>query len=245
MKRRREVQEWVPEKKYKGEGVWDFLKNVGKKIVNVGKKAADVGAKAADAYTSNTGVVIRNVLERAYNPDATPNYPGEKHAILRLPNGKLQTAQYIGPGTNLIPRLKMNNPGLTDADRVAKMHDIEYTLAQYSGDRDTQKNMGRAADIRMINSLDKIAREGRDTPFNTQIARNAIKLKTIGEDIGAADPFKYLGPLISPDPETQRFLLEEHAKLERLGYGIATNSRIGGRYHGRRQFGRMAMFQSL
>ena len=75
--------------------------------------------------------------------------------ILQLKNGKNGVANYMGPGTEVVKRLKRGDPGRTPADMVAKRHDIDYTLASGSRDEASQLKQIRTADNRMINSLKK------------------------------------------------------------------------------------------
>ena len=103
-------------------------------------------------------------------------YPGERHVPL-IVNGRLRQASYMGPGTNLITRLKNNDKPLTFADKTAQLHDIRYGLSS------TAEQI-RDADIEMLNNLDKIQKRGLDNKININLGRVGIKAKTLGEDIG-------------------------------------------------------------
>ena len=43
--------------------------------------------------------------------------------------------QYMGPGTHLEKRLKHGDPGINRLDRIAKQHDIDYSLARNIQDK--------------------------------------------------------------------------------------------------------------
>ena len=43
--------------------------------------------------------------------------------------------QYMGPGTHLEKRLKRGDPGINRLDRIAKQHDIDYSLARSHQDK--------------------------------------------------------------------------------------------------------------
>jgi len=88
---------------------------------------------------------------------------GESHGLLRLPNGKFQFANYMGPGTQLIRRLKRGDPGLTPVDRLAKVHDIDYSLA-------TTPQDVRKADKVFIKGIKKARKQGEST-FNIRQAQ--------------------------------------------------------------------------
>ena len=52
------------------------------------------------------------VMNRINPDDGTyrPGFPGEKHAILKLANGSLGKASYMGPGTHIAERLARGDP---------------------------------------------------------------------------------------------------------------------------------------
>ena len=60
-------------------------------------------------------------------------YKGEMHIGQILPDGSVQKGNFIGPGTNILERLDV--PGITLVDQVAKEHDLAYLLAGMELDR--------------------------------------------------------------------------------------------------------------
>ncbi len=71
-----------------GEGLFDIARS----IYNKGKK---LFGKTSDLYGSEIGKTVQNLLPSS-DENARPGYPGEKHAILKLPNGKFGVANYMG-----------------------------------------------------------------------------------------------------------------------------------------------------
>jgi hypothetical protein len=59
--------------------------------------------------------------------------PGERHVLLKMPDGSNQFASFMGPGTNVMARLKRGDHGKTEADEIARAHDIRYSLAKGVG----------------------------------------------------------------------------------------------------------------
>ena len=54
--------------------------------------------------------------------------------------------QYMGPGTHLKKRLQHGDPGINWLDRIAKQHDIDYSLAKTLMDK-------HVADRKMIRAI--------------------------------------------------------------------------------------------
>ena len=73
----------------------------------------------------------------------------------------------MGPGTNLKKRLKRGDPGKNRLDRIAKEHDIAYSMAK--GLKDKHK-----ADRMMVNRIQKLP--GRKTATE-RIVKNIISAK--------------------------------------------------------------------
>ena len=88
-----------------GEGFVDIIKSVYEKGSTL-KRGAEM---LSDAYSSELGTSLRNALPSS-DSSARPGYAGEKHAILKLSNGKYGVANYMGPHTNLLERLRKGDP---------------------------------------------------------------------------------------------------------------------------------------
>ena len=202
-----------------GEGFMDIVRGVFNKGKEGAKMLYDNRDKIADLYSSELGTTVRNLIPDS-DDTARPGFAGEKHMILQLKNGKNGVANYMGPGTNVIERLRRNDPGRTPADMVAKRHDIDYMLAQ--GERTTagQFKQIREADNRMINSLKKIQASKGDAGRNIQAGMRLIQAKTVGEDSGLLDKQKFSGELKTISDPDKVILMSNRARLTQEGYGL-------------------------
>jgi hypothetical protein len=168
---------------------------------------------------SELGTAIKNIIPSS-DETGRPAYPGEKHAILQLPNGKYGMANYMGPGTQVINRLKRGDPPRTKSDKVAMRHDIDYALAKGASNKDEQANQIRQADKRMVASLDRIANERGDNVKNIFQGRRLIQAKMLAEDTGAMKKGSFGGDLENINPDDKVLLMSKKAGLEQEGYGL-------------------------
>lgn len=99
---------------------------------------------------------------------------GEQHTLLYTKDG-FTTANFVGPGTHIVERLRAGQRGVSSVDNVAMVHDIRYTLAHNEEDI---KN----ADLRMLSKLDDIQRKGEDYTINILPAKYGIKGKRFLND---------------------------------------------------------------
>ena len=130
-------------------------------------------ANAVSAFTNTAIEAILSLPLPAADETSRDRFAGERHAILTLPNGKNGIANYMGPGTNIIERIKRNDPPRTPVDAVAMAHDLRYTLAENVQDL-------RSADTKMIQEIDNV----KDTPRNVFLGKRLIQAKMKLEDIG-------------------------------------------------------------
>ncbi len=93
----------------------------------------------------------------------------EKHQLIYLSDGTYNPARYSGPGTNLSTRIKRGDQPLSYVDKTAEAHGLKYALANNNQDI-------RAADIRMVQSLNKARAKKLDSNFNINQA-GLIRLK--------------------------------------------------------------------
>lgn len=77
-----------PDNELSGEGFIDIIRSIARK----GQK---IGSKLVDFATGETGTALRNLIPDS-DKTARPAFPGERHAILKLPNGKFGSANYMG-----------------------------------------------------------------------------------------------------------------------------------------------------
>jgi len=186
-----------------------------------------VGVKSRSIGEMRGEGIFTNLINKLPSSDDTarPLYSGEKHMILKLPNGKSGVANYMGPGTQVIKRLERGDPGRTPADMVAKRHDIDFTLAQQAPNKKIQMQLARAADNRMINSLKKIQKgaHGGDAFRNVQAGLRGIEAKVALENRGLLNPSTFAGPLKTYTPKEQNLLISARNDLEQKGYGHCGN----------------------
>lgn len=194
-------------------GIMDGAKKAGRFIL--GQKDNIVkGAKIAqDAYTSEVGTAIRNAIPSS-DDTARDGFAGERHAILQLKNGRNGVANYMGPDTALLKRLKRGDRGRTAVDEVSRAHDIRYALAK------TQADI-RKADNKMIRAVKQIEQDKLDNPRNILLAK-AITGKKMAEDLGILRRDAFSGDL-SKNPasvQERNYLSTSLAPLEQKGYGL-------------------------
>lgn len=191
-----------------------FIDSVKEKIRNLPKYAG----KASEFYSGPIGTALRNMVPSS-DENARPGFAGEKHAILKLENGKNGVANYMGPGTNVTERLKRGDVGRTKSDNVAKRHDVDYSLAHGEKTKDAQLKKIREADNRMIKSLQKIREDKSDAPRNIQMGMRLIQAKKMGEDFGILDKSKFSGDIGTISKDDSILLNKARSELEQAGYG--------------------------
>lgn len=204
----------VDEKEKKKLGGSGFLDSLKEKL----KSLPEYVSKASDTYSGDTGTALRNMIP-ASDDNARPGFAGEKHAILQLPNGKNGVANYMGPGTQVLKRLKRGDPGRTPSDYVAKRHDIDYVLASGEKTKEAQISKIREADNRMIKNLQKIRENKSDASRNIQMGMRLIQAKTVGEDLGLLNKSKFAGDLTNISASDKILLENERNKSQQNGYG--------------------------
>jgi hypothetical protein len=205
-----------------GAGFVDTIRSIYDKGKTAGRFLYDHRGKIVDAYTGEVGTALRNMIPDS-DENARPGFPGEKHALLKLPNGKTGVGNYIGPGTNLMARLKRGDPPRTEVDKVAKAHDIRYALA-------TKQSDIRRADNIMINKVKQIGRVRGDAPRNIAQA-NLMRAKVLGEDLGVLRKDAFSGDLsknLKMSKEDKRLLMNELNKLAPQGYGDVQTQMLPG-----------------
>jgi len=146
------------------------------------------------------------MLPRA-DENARTQYRGEHHALLKLPNGRYGFANYAGPGTEIVKRVKRGDPPRTVVDAISQAHDIRYTL---------HPDKVRDADKKMRESLADASMNSTDSMFNISLADMVIRSKMAVEDISGECPPATPVPLT---PTSKKILETKLAELEQQGYG--------------------------
>jgi len=101
---------------------------------------------------------------------AREGWEDEHHAILKLKNGKYGRANYMGPHTHLVERVKRGDPPRTTMDELSQAHDIRYTFAK------NQDDISRADEI-FIKGAELIRKKGLDNNFNIELGLRPIQAK--------------------------------------------------------------------
>jgi hypothetical protein len=161
------------------------------------------------AYTGDLGTTIRNNLPMKSDDTFRPAFKGEMHAILRLSNGKNGVANYMGPGTNVLQRVKRKDPPRTPADAVAKAHDLRYTLARTNDDL-------RSADEKMVKKMKTI----KDASRNIFVGKRTIQAKMLAEDLGIMKKGQFGDVGKHIEPSDRKILENELGTMEQEGYGL-------------------------
>lgn len=176
-----------------------------------------------DNKMSGSGIfsTFKNAIPNS-DSNARPGFPGENHAILQLPNGLPGIANYMGPGTNIIERLKRGDPPRTNVDRVAMRHDIDYQAATMSGTIQEQRKKIREADLRMLKKVGEIQKDKSDSNKNITQAK-LIAAKVAHEDAGLMSKDKFSGKLVPRNEGIISLLNSEKAKLAQQGYGLPSD----------------------
>jgi hypothetical protein len=183
----------------------------GEGIFDVARGLTKLGSKILDTATGPLGTAISNAMPSS-DATARPGFAGEKHAILKLPNGKFGRANYMGPGTHVSQRLRRRDPPRTMSDKVAQAHDIRYGLAR------NQKQVHRA-DKRMVKKLKDIERRGQDSRLNTQPGMRMIQAKMLAEKSGLVKPGRIASFGDAPKGD-QRMFQQKLRQLEQEGFGL-------------------------
>lgn len=194
-----------------GQGIMDSIKNAYSKGKAIVEKAKSLGSKAKDIYTSDLSTTIQNMLPST-DETARNSYPGEMHAILKLKNG-MGKANYMGPGTNIVQRIRQNDPPRTISDKVAQAHDIRYSLG--SSQQDVQN-----ADLKMINKLQSVLKNREDNDFNVNMGLRPIQAKYNAEKLGLVPSGKIASFGDVTDPADRALLQQKLTELEQEGFGM-------------------------
>lgn len=150
--------------------------------------------------------------------DKTMNYifgsnlrDGEIHAPQYTDTG-WHFGSFIGPGSDAIGRIRDGSAPVSKADKVAKAHDLRYGLARTPADV-------RAADMRMVEKLNTIQKEGKDYRINTYMGKLPIRAKMFAEDWGLMKKGSFSSMKGFDNADDEKLAREELAKLDQKGYG--------------------------
>ena len=199
------------------------------KIVKDGLVASlGVSPKVYSALTKYLPNNVIDKVKRKLAPDEMlkhyPIYDGEKHALLKLPNGTFYFGSFIGPGTKVIRRIKENIPALTAVDETASLHDIQFSLACDEADV-------RTADENMLMIVSAIEKQKKDSKLNIAQAK-LISAKVALENYKVISPTLFTGKLPLNLSQEDRGLLESKQKeligIFKTKYGVDVKP-VGGK----------------
>ena len=138
---------------------------------------------------------------------------GEKHQMIKMPDGRIAPAAYSGAGTQLEVRIRRGDKPLSYVDTTAQAHDLRYQLAKNEADI-------KVADEKMIRNLNKAKAENLDNMFNIRQAE-LIKLKYLLQDkFGLPTTwFTSFGLDSIKDPTIIPIMQAKLKELEQQGFG--------------------------
>lgn len=152
--------------------------------ISVGKKlvTGDLDGAARDVVVPvlKQGLAsVTNLFQNKANPLSTPTYPGE----IRMPmkgdyapepfKGKRMLANFAGPGTHFLKRVKLGHQPVSLLDRISQAHDARYSLATTAEDV-------RKADLIFMQRIEK--EKNNLHPDEYRIVKHAFEAKMAAED---------------------------------------------------------------
>ena len=138
---------------------------------------------------------------------------GEKHQMIKMPDGRIAPAVFSGPGTQLETRIRRGDKPLSYVDKTAQAHDLRYQLAKNEADV-------KIADADMIRNLEKAKAQNLDNMFNIRQAE-LIKVKYLLQDkFGLPTSwFTSFGLDSIKDPTIIPIMQAKLKELEQQGFG--------------------------
>lgn len=147
------------------------------------------------------------------NPTKRRQRPGEKHAMLRIPQARVGFANYLGPGTRLAERLKAGDPPRSHMDKVAMAHDLRLALGKPNAE-------SRLADVMTRTRMSRTdPRNNRLNPIeNAELARkNIMGAEDLGEKALRELAMQGFGPA---DILKKKILRGLNRKKRGSGFGV-------------------------
>lgn len=172
--------------------------------------------------TKSKSIYGKGIYDKAVNFLTGSNLkPGEKHVIMYdTKNKKYKAANYSGPGTDIITRLKENVQPINKADKTAQAHDIRYSLAN------NIENI-KEADNKMVDKLKSLRKNKEESTFNTLPSQLGIQANQL---LAKILPDKYFDKFVqymtnqkefrqNLKPEDKLLLESKLRELEKEGFG--------------------------
>ena len=150
-----------------------FVKEHRKENPSKSYKKCLIDCKKLYREQKGTGIIDR-VANALLSTKENKLMAGEKHQMIKMPDGRIAPAVFSGPGTQLETRIRRGDKGLSYVDTTAEAHDLRYQLAKNEADVKT-------ADADMIRNLEKAKSQNLDNMFNIRQAE-LIKVKYLLQD---------------------------------------------------------------
>lgn len=197
-------------------GAFDFLK-FASKLKNKIEKGLKIGKKVSEIYASEPFKKLLDLIPSS-DEKARSGFPGEQHSIIKVSKSRFGIANYMGPGTHVVERVRRGDIGRTPADVVAELHDCMYYLAQLAKNKAEQIKLVREADERMVQSLKIIKRDKLDFPINITLGMRIIQAKMLAENAGLIDKGSFGGELKKHSKADVDLIKNHVKKLMSYGY---------------------------
>lgn len=187
------------------------------KLQNLANEINSETVKGGSVFSIDNGRKLKQYYDLGMNiyKDAQ-KYEGERHIPLWV-NGGFKMSSYMGPKTEIFKRLEEGVEAVSFADLVSQLHDINYTLAQTSQNKQQQLNTVRTADELMINQLNRGKDLKLDNRLNIGLAKHGISTKIKLEDANIpylSNKLKSISDdLTQYTPEQVTLLNESHEKV--------------------------------
>jgi hypothetical protein len=164
-------------------------------------------------YRQHGSGIIDKIANTLLSTKENKLMDGEKHQMIKMPDGRIVPAMYSGAGTKLEIRIRRGDKPLSYVDKTAQAHDLRYQLAKNEGDIKT-------ADADMIKNLNEAKAKNLDNLFNIRQAE-LIKAKYLLQDkFGLPTSwFTSFGLESIQDPTIIPIMKNKLHELEQQGFG--------------------------
>ena len=136
---------------------------------------------------------------------------GEIHAPVWTSSG-LKFGSYIGPGSDVIGRIREGIQPVSNSDRVAQKHDLAYGFAKNADDV-------RAADLKMVAKLNDLQSKGDEYRANVWMGRIPIQANMKMEDWGIIKKGSFADYKGWNNTDDEKVARDKLTELEMAGYG--------------------------
>ena len=136
---------------------------------------------------------------------------GEVHAPVYTKEG-VKFGSFIGPGSDIIGRIREGVQPVSNSDRTAQAHDLRYGFAKNSADV-------RVADLKMVNKLYDLQKNNEEYRVNVWMGAWPIRLKMFAEDYKIIKPGSFADLKGWNNVDDEKVAKDKLAELEMTGYG--------------------------